>query len=108
MRLAGIRFRKHPSGIIGKPDAANKSKKIAIFFDSEFWHGFDWTNRKKNIKSNTAFWLPKIERNIARDELVNEKLLQGGWKVIRIWQRDLAPKRIKQTMIELRKKWEEL
>ncbi len=108
LKLAGIRFRKHPTGIVGRPDAGNKSKKLAVFFDSEFWHGHDWERRKKTIKSNRKFWLKKIERNIARDKQVNALLRKSGWKVVRIWQRDLAPRRLERTVSKLKKLWEEL
>ena len=66
LRESGIRFRKHLKGIPGKPDAANKRKRLAIFIDSEFWHGFEWKKRKKDFKSNKKFWIPKIERNVQR------------------------------------------
>ena len=37
--------------IVGKPDIVFKKKKIAVFCDSEFWHGYDWENSKNDIKS---------------------------------------------------------
>mgnify|MGYP003550159130 CR=1 FL=1 len=60
----GLRYRKNVNSIFGKPDIAFIGKKIAVFCDSEFWHGYDWDNRKKDFKSNRDFWIPKIERNI--------------------------------------------
>lgn len=81
----GIRYRKHPKGVLGKPDFAHKTLKIAVFVDGEFWHGKDWEIRKHWIKSNREFWYPKIERTIARDRQVTEQLTQQGWIVIRIW-----------------------
>ena len=54
----GLRYRKNVKGITGKPDIAFIGKKIAVFCDSEFWHGYDWENRKKDFKSNTEFWIP--------------------------------------------------
>ena len=65
------------------------SKKIAIFCDSEFWHGYDWDHRKEDIKSNKEFWIPKIERNIQRDKEVNERLLSEGWTVLRFYGKDI-------------------
>ena len=63
--------------------------KIAIFCDSEFWHGFEWETRKSDIKSNRDFWIKKIERNISRDEEVNEALSSEGWTVLRFWGKDI-------------------
>ena len=88
----GMRYRKNYTKIIGKPDIAFPSKKIAVFCDSEFWHGYDWENRKQDIKSHQDFWIQKIERNIARDEEVNAELKKLGWKVLRFWGKDILKK----------------
>lgn len=85
----GIRYRKNVKTIFGKPDLAMKGLKIAIFCDSEFFHGFDWENRKNDIKSNRDFWIPKIERNMARDKEVTEKLESEGWIVLRFFGKEI-------------------
>lgn len=85
----GYRYKKHDKTVFGKPDIVFKSRKVAIFCDSEFWHGKDWNIMKKNIKSNVDFWHKKIERNIRRDEEVNAKLVSEGWKVLRFWGKDI-------------------
>lgn len=85
----GLRYRKNAKKIIGKPDIVFISKKIAVFCDSEFWHGFDWETRKHDFKVNQEFWIPKIERNIQRDCEVNEKLQADGWLVLRFWGKEI-------------------
>lgn len=85
----GYRYRKNYSKIFGKPDIVFLSKKIAIFCDSEFWHGYDWDKKKQEIHSNKDFWVAKIERNIERDIEVNDFLRTNGWKVLRFWGKDL-------------------
>lgn len=85
----GLRYRKNVMGIIGKPDIAFIGKKVAIFCDSEFWHGYDWENRKKDFKSHQEFWIPKIERNMQRDVEVTSELKKQGWTVIRLWGKDI-------------------
>lgn len=85
----GIRYRKNVKAVFGHPDIAFIGKKIAVFVDSEFWHGFDWENRKCDIKSNQDFWIPKIERNISRDREVNEYLEENGWRVFRFWGKEI-------------------
>lgn len=85
----GLRYQKNVKTIFGKPDIVFKGKKIAVFCDSEFWHGFDWENRKDQIKSRRDFWIPKIERNIQRDIEVTEKLTETGWIVLRFWGKDI-------------------
>jgi len=82
----GFRYRKQYKKIIGKPDFVLVSKKIAIFCDSSFWHGYQnmETNRHR-FKSNSEFWENKIKKNIERDELVNRTLDKQGWTVLRFW-----------------------
>ena len=85
----GIRYRKNPTKIFGKPDIVFIGKKIAVFCDSEFWHGYNWEERKKDFKSHQEFWIPKIERNIERDKEVNVKLESEGWIVLRFWGNEI-------------------
>ena len=63
----GLRYRKNVKSIFGKPDIAFIGKKIAVFCDSEFWHGYAWEIYQEDFRSNQDFWFPKIERNIQRD-----------------------------------------
>lgn len=64
------------------------NKKVAIFCDSEFWHGKKYLNGEK-FKTNTSFWETKIERNIERDKEVNDRLEAEGWTVLRFWDVEL-------------------
>jgi len=85
----GLRYRKNAKQVTGKPDIVFMGKKVAVFCDSEFWHGHDWENRKHDFKSNQEFWIPKIERNMERDKEVNEILESEGWTIIRFWGKEI-------------------
>jgi DNA mismatch endonuclease Vsr len=85
----GIHYRKNCKKVYGRPDIVFIGKKIAVFCDSEFWHGYDWENRKNKIQSNRDYWIPKIERNIDRDREVNDRLEAEGWTVLRFWGKDI-------------------
>lgn len=85
----GMRYRKNVNGLYGHPDIVFKGAKVAVFCDSEFWHGYDWDNRKKDFKSNQQFWISKIERNIQRDIEVTKTLEADGWIVLRFWGKDI-------------------
>ena len=85
----GYRYRKNVRAVYGCPDIAFIGKKIAIFCDSEFWHGYDWEHRKEDFKKHREFWIRKIERNIESDREVNEKLQAEGWTVLRFWGREI-------------------
>jgi len=85
----GLRYRKNYKKIIGKPDIVFVGKKVAVFCDSEFWHGYDWENKKHEIKSRQDFWIPKIERNMQRDNEVTKALEDEGWTVLRFWGKEI-------------------
>ncbi|WP_274474082.1 very short patch repair endonuclease [Mangrovimonas aestuarii] len=84
----GIRYRLN-NKLPGKPDISIKKYKLAIFIDGEFWHGYQWNERKETIKSNRKFWIPKIERNMQRDREVNSKLEEMGYTIFRFWSKEI-------------------
>jgi DNA mismatch endonuclease Vsr len=86
----GLKFLVNAPGIYGKPDIAFPELKIAVFCDSEFWHGFGWPESGEKIKSNREFWIAKIGRNVERDKEVNRRLKSEGWRVIRFWGKDIT------------------
>lgn len=85
----GIRYRKNVKTVFGHPDIAFLRKKVAVFCDSEFWHGYNWENRKNDFKTNKDFWIPKIERNMKRDIEVTRQLTEDGWIVLRFWGEEI-------------------
>ena len=85
----GLRYRKNVNRIYGKPDIVFIGNKVAVFCDSEFWHGYNWEERKKDFKSHQEFWIPKIERNMERDAEVTAFLESEGWTVIRFWGNEI-------------------
>jgi DNA mismatch endonuclease (patch repair protein) len=85
----GIRYRKHNSKIYGNPDITITKNKIAIFIDGEFWHGYNWDEKKDRIKVNREYWIPKIEKTILRDKHNTKILTDNGWTVIRLWEHEI-------------------
>jgi DNA mismatch endonuclease, patch repair protein len=86
---AGIRYRKNVSKLPGSPDIVIPKHKIAIFIDGEFWHGYEWEEKKEKIKSNKEYWIPKIEKNIVRDRDSDQKLEYRGYRVMHFWQHEI-------------------
>lgn len=85
----GIRYRKHNKKLPGNPDISNEKLKFVIFIDGQFWHGYNWEDKKQKLKSNREFWIAKIERNMQRDEENNFKLKMLGYKVFRFWDHEV-------------------
>lgn len=84
LREKGIWFTTHRTDVFGKPDIVFKRKKIAVFIDSDFWHG------KKHVpKTNQEFWIARFERNRNRDIEVNAKLTEQGWTVLRFTEEEI-------------------
>ena len=84
---AGLRYRLHYKKLPGKPDIVLKKYRLAIFVDGRFWHGYQFDPQK--LKSNQAFWIPKIQRNMQRDAEVNQDLKQMGFVVLRFWDHEV-------------------
>ena len=84
LRKNKIRYRRFPK-IFGSPDFVVE-KKIIVFCDGDFWHGYQYDKKKKPPKK---FWRDKIERNMERDRKVTRKLRADGWSVVRLWEHDI-------------------
>ena len=105
----GYRYRKNCRDIPGKPDIVLTKYKIAVFCDSEFFHGKDWEVLKPRLENgeNSEYWIKKISRNRKHDDEINKKLLFDGWTVIRFWGKDIkrnpeeCVKVIEETIFDL-------
>ncbi len=92
----GLRYRIHPSHLIGRPDLVFASKRLCLFVDGDYWHGNQWSRRRLTRledqfpdSERRSYWIAKIRRNMRRDALVTATLLADGWKVLRLWESDL-------------------
>jgi DNA mismatch endonuclease (patch repair protein) len=84
----GIRgYRIHLNSLPGKPDVVFTKRKVAVFVDGDFWHGYNWKN--KGIIPKRGYWQKKITRNIKRRKVVKAKLERLGWKVVELWEHDI-------------------
>lgn len=85
----GFRYQLNDKTLPGSPDIAIRRYNIAIFVDGEFWHGYDWDNKKPKLKRNREYWIEKIEENMARDTRVDKELLVKGWVPIHFWTKEV-------------------
>lgn len=88
----GYRYRKNVKNLPGRPDIALTKYRIAIFCDSEFFHGKDWDTLKVKLEKgkNPDYWIPKIQRNMERDREKDAALRGDGWTVLHFWGKDIA------------------
>ncbi|MGZ5443509.1 MAG: very short patch repair endonuclease [Thermoanaerobaculia bacterium] len=84
----GLRYRLHDKTLPGKPDLIFRFARVLVFVDGDFWHGRQWRFRRARLArgANAAYWIPKIEANIARDRRTTRALRRLGWSVIRVWE----------------------
>lgn len=92
----GYRYRLNVKSVPGKPDIVMRPYRTAIFVNGCFWHGHEGCCRMP--KSNQEFWRKKIHRNQERDQENYRMLQENGWQVIVVWECQLTPKLIDQTM----------
>ena len=84
LKEIGYSYEMHHK-MFGNPDFVLKRKRIVIFCDGDFWHGYDYSKRKLSKK----FWRDKIERNMKRDKRISRRLRREGWSVLRFWEHDI-------------------
>lgn len=88
----GYRYRKNYKKLPGSPDICITKYKLAIFCDSDYFHGRDWNNKLKEKVmrgNNNLYWTMKIQENIDRDNKVDAQLRGMGWTVIHFWSSDI-------------------
>jgi DNA mismatch endonuclease, patch repair protein len=88
LREAGVTgYRLHLRDLPGRPDIAFTRWRVAVFVDGTFWHGHPGTFR---FGTKGPYWDAKIRKNQARDRLVDGRLAEAGWRVVRLWDTDVT------------------
>jgi DNA mismatch endonuclease (patch repair protein) len=87
LHAAGLRYRLRRSDLPGRPDLVFSARRVCIFVHGCFWHGCPHCiDGRREVKSNTAYWIPKIQTNRTRDKRNQRVLEDAGWKVLIIWE----------------------
>lgn len=102
----GFRYRKNVRKLPGKPDFVLRKYKTVIFVNGCFWHGHEGCKYFVMAKSNTQFWMEKINYNKSRDRENIHKLTELGWNVIVVWECELRrgdkDKRLQELVEEIK------
>jgi DNA mismatch endonuclease (patch repair protein) len=88
LHQAGFRYRVDyaPLGGRRRADIVFVRKKVAVFIDGCFWHSCPI--HASQPRRNADYWLPKLQRNVARDRETDEQLEEAGWTVLRFWEHE--------------------
>jgi DNA mismatch endonuclease (patch repair protein) len=97
LRKEKIYFQRHYDRVVGCPDVAIPSRKVAIFLDGDFWHGRNAATRLPKLND---WWRAKIERNMKRDRASRAALRKDGWSVLKVWEGELMRKRTREKWLE--------
>ena len=100
----GFRYRKNDKRLPGTPDIVLPKYKTVIFVNGCFWHGHEGCRYFVVPKTNTEFWVNKIETNKQRDIRKFNDLQALGWKVIIVWECELKKHRFLDSMNNLNNK----
>ena len=88
----GLRYRVDAllplAGLRRRADVVFTRRRIAVFVDGCFWHGCE--SHGTQPATNSAYWTPKIARNVSRDLETRRLLEEAGWTVVRIWEHEDA------------------
>ena len=87
--------------LYGKPDFVFPKAKLAVFTDGCFWHGHGCRN--VSPATNKEYWEEKIRKNKERDKIVNKRLKEKGWHVIRIWECQIKESSINSKISKIEK-----
>ena len=58
--------------------------RVAVYVDGCFWHSCP--QHATVPKTNTDWWLAKLEANRLRDRNTDAEMAEAGWRVIRVWE----------------------
>lgn len=100
LRKNKIYFQKHYKKAPGSPDIAFPKNKKAVFIDGDFWHGRNFLKDQKRLPND--YWRNKIKSNVLRDKKNFVELRKKGWKVLRLWEKDII-KNNKRAVAKIKK-----
>lgn len=97
----GLRYRLHVKAMPGCPDVVLPKYKTVIFINGCFWHGHSKCKKSVPPKTNTEWWIRKIEKNIANDQKALILLEKDGWNIFVVWECDLKNTKANDTLANL-------
>jgi DNA mismatch endonuclease (patch repair protein) len=82
-------WRRHQR-MLASPDFIFRAQRLVIFVDGCFWHGCP--KHSLHVLKSGAYWKKKLVANQRRDQLMTRTLRRKDWRVLRIWEHELARK----------------
>lgn len=86
LHARGFRFRLHSRKVYGRPDLVLSKYRAVVFVHGCFWHRHKGCRYTTTPSTRHEFWQAKFKANVARDEAVQVKLMEDGWRVATVWE----------------------
>jgi DNA mismatch endonuclease (patch repair protein) len=94
----GYRYRLHVPDLPGRPDLVFPRLRKIIDVRGCFWHRHTCKDGARIPETNAGYWVPKIDRNVARDHENEEEWKRLGWDALILWECEV---RDRQALKEL-------
>ena len=82
----GYRYRLHVRSLPGTPDIVFHKRGKVVFVHGCFWHQHPNCSDAFIPNSRPEYWLPKLQRNVQRDEENRQELKKLGWHALVVWE----------------------
>lgn len=99
----GLRFKLCDQGLPGKPDIVLPKWRAVVFVHGCFWHRHAECKYAATPKSNSAFWISKLEANRNRDAKNQAKLRDLGWRVFVLWECQVSEEKLLELVCSITK-----
>lgn len=86
LHAAGLRFRLHRADLPGRPDIVLPGRRVVVFVHGCFWHSHPGCKRARLPATRREYWVPKLLRNVERDQAASAALQRAGWCVFIAWE----------------------
>jgi DNA mismatch endonuclease, patch repair protein len=103
VRGMNYKFRRHVSGLPGKPDIVFPRTKKIIDVRGCFWHQHKGCIDSHTPKSKAGYWRPKLHRNVRRDAWNLEELKKLGWRVLVVWECQVSRSKARRLQARLKR-----
>jgi len=90
LHARGLRYRINVPSLPGSPDLVFGGNRVAVFVHGCFWHQHGGCRSATTPRVNSAYWGPKLRRNVERDAENAASLSALGYRTVVVWECEVA------------------